>query len=211
MISRFRFPLNAFIVLAFAPCLLSASHSDTPKQWLKEGWRIQSSAKTKASGEQIASKGFDAGSWYPATIPSTVLAALVENKVYPDPYFGKNLRSIPGTSYRIGQNFSNIPMPDDSPFRVSWWYRTEFSLPKNLRGKEIWLNFEGINFRANVWLNGKLIADSKKVAGAWRLFEFKVTGNVKVRRNKRAGRGSFPAHAQRPCHHLRGLESAAGR
>ncbi|MGD0009102.1 MAG: sugar-binding domain-containing protein [Terriglobia bacterium] len=180
MISRFRFPLIVFIMLAFAPWLLSASPSDTPKQWLKEGWRIQSSAKTKASGEQIASKGFDAGSWYPAAIPSTVLAALVENKVYPDPYFGKNLRSIPGTSYSIGQNFSNIPMPDDSPFRVSWWYRTEFSLSKNLRGKEIRLNFEGINFRANLWLNGKLIADSKKVAGAWRLFEFNVTGNVKV-------------------------------
>jgi exo-1,4-beta-D-glucosaminidase len=168
------------MVLAFAPCLFSASHSDTPKQWLKEGWRIQSSAKTQASGEQIASLGFDAGSWYPATIPSTVLAALVENKVYPDPYFGKNLRSIPGTSYHIGQNFSNLPMPDDSPFRVSWWYRTEFSLSKNLRGRKIWLNFEGINFRANVWLNGKPIADSKKVAGSWRLFELEVTENVKA-------------------------------
>jgi len=180
MTPRFRFPQIAFLMLAFAPWLHSASHSDTTKQWLKEGWRIQSSAKTNASGEQIASTGFDAGSWYPATIPSTVLAALAEDKVYPDPYFGKNLRSIPGTSYPIGHNFSNLPMPDDSPFRVSWWYRTEFSLSENLRGKEIRLNFEGINFRANVWLNGKLIADSKKVVGSWRLFEFNVTRNVKV-------------------------------
>jgi exo-1,4-beta-D-glucosaminidase len=180
MISRFRFSLIAFLTLTFAPLLHSASHSDTTKQWLKEGWKIQSSAKINASGEQIASQGFDAGSWYPATIPSTVLAALVENKVYPDPYFDKNLRSIPGTSYSIGQNFSNVPMPDDSPFRVSWWYRTEFNLPKNLRGKEIRLGFDGINFRANVWLNGKLIADSKKVVGAWRLFEFNVTENVKL-------------------------------
>lgn len=55
--------------------------------------------------------------------------ALVAAGVYPDPYFGMNLRAIPGETYPIGEQFSNLPMPDDSPFRASWWYRTEFSLP----------------------------------------------------------------------------------
>ena len=32
-----------------------------------------------------------------------------------------------------------------------------------------------MNYRANIWLNGRQIAASDKVAGAWRLFEFDVT------------------------------------
>ena len=87
--------------------------------------------------------------------------------------------SVPGVSYNIGFNFSNAPMPDDSPFRKPWWFRTEFKLPAEYRGKTLWLNFDGINFRANVWLNGKQIAASDILAGAWRLFEFDVTAAAK--------------------------------
>ncbi|HEX3740252.1 MAG TPA: hypothetical protein VHV29_11055 [Terriglobales bacterium] len=47
-------------------------------------------------------------------------AVLVEEKVYPDPYTGMNLRSIPGTTYPIFEDFSNVPMPPTSPFRQSW-------------------------------------------------------------------------------------------
>ena len=51
-------------------------------------------------------------------------------------------------------------MPPDSPFRRSWWFRTEFQAPAEHKGKTVWLRFDGINFRANVWLNGQRIADS---------------------------------------------------
>ena len=74
---------------------------------------------------------------YPATLPSTVLSALVEDKVYPDPYAGTNLRSIPGATYPVFEDFSNIPMPPASPFRQSWWYRTEFKRPAEYSGKTI--------------------------------------------------------------------------
>ncbi|HEV3200006.1 MAG TPA: hypothetical protein VGZ73_19010 [Bryobacteraceae bacterium] len=84
--------------------------------------------------------------WYPSSIPSTVVAALVNNHVYPDPDFRMNLRSIPGTTYNIGQNFSNIAMPADSPFAVPWWFRTEFKLAPALKGKRLWLNFDAINW-----------------------------------------------------------------
>jgi exo-1,4-beta-D-glucosaminidase len=83
--------------------------------------------------------------WDPSGVPSTVVAALVNNKVYPDPYFAMNLRSIPGTTYNIGQNFANLPMPADSTFAVSWWYRSEFKLPAAVKGKKLWLNFDAIN------------------------------------------------------------------
>ncbi len=76
--------------------------------------------------------------------------------------------------YKIGENFSLEDMPKDSPFRVSWWYRTEFQVPADWQDKSAWLNFRGINYRANIWLNGKQIAKSEDVAGAFRRYEFEV-------------------------------------
>src|SRR5581483_222578 len=147
---------------------------------LHDNWAIQSSAYVRDAGGSVSMPGFGAHGWYPATVPSTVLSASVRQRVYPDPYFGMNLRSIPGTTYPVSTNFSNIQMPPESPFRSSWWYRTEFTLPAEYRGRTLWLGFDGINFRANVWLNGRRIASSEKVAGAWRLFEFDVTDAVRA-------------------------------
>jgi exo-1,4-beta-D-glucosaminidase len=104
-----------------------------------------------------------------------VLSALVRDGVYPDPYTGANLLSIPGTSYPVFSNFSNIRMPPDSPFRHSWWYRTDFTIPGEYRGRTLWLGFDGVNYRANVWMNGMRIASADELAGTWRLFELDVT------------------------------------
>jgi exo-1,4-beta-D-glucosaminidase len=101
----------------------------------------------------------------------------------PDPFYAMNLRQYPGVTYPVGFNFSNIPMPPDSPYAVSWWYRKEFTLPNTFAGKTAWLNFRGINYRANIYLNGKQIANSKEVAGAWRTYEFNVTSTLKPENN----------------------------
>ena len=147
---------------------------------LAKGWLIQSSAKVSEKGEVISSGKFQPKEWYPSSVPTTVVAALVNNKVYPDPYFGMNLRSIPGTTYGIGQNFSNMPMPADSPFALPWWYRSEFRLPAGLKGKRIWLNFDAINYRANIWLNGHQVANSTEAVGMYRMFEFDITSIAQV-------------------------------
>jgi exo-1,4-beta-D-glucosaminidase len=146
---------------------------------LRENWRLQSSAKIKEQGDAISKAEFRTLGWYPTTVPSTVMAALVENKLYPDLFFGMNLRSVPGCSYKLGANFSNVPMPEDSPFRSSWWYRKEFLIPREDRGRSIALHFDGINYRANIWLNGQKIADAKDVAGTFRLYEFNITDIAK--------------------------------
>ena len=156
-----------------------SERNDSPKVLLRENWFIQPSSDVHADGAAISTVGFPTRAWYPATLPSTVLSALVEDKVYADPYTGTNLRSIPGTTYPIFEDFSNIPMPPDSPFRQSWWYRTEFNLPPEYSGKTVWLGFDGINYRANVWMNGVQIASSEKLAGTWRLFQFDVTAAAK--------------------------------
>jgi exo-1,4-beta-D-glucosaminidase len=139
---------------------------------LDRGWALQSSAKVREGGETISKTSFRPDTWYPATVPSTVLGVLTADKVYPDPYYGMNLRSIPGTTYPVGTNFSNSETPPDSPFGVSWWYRKEFSPPT---GENVFLHFDGINFRANIWVNGRHIANSRQVAGAYRAYEFDVT------------------------------------
>ncbi len=142
---------------------------------LKTGWQLQSGCKISETGHVISTLHFRPRGWYPAVVPSGVVANLVSDKVYPEPYTGMNLREIPGTTYPIGTIFANQPMPDDSPFKCAWWYRTEFTVPASQRGKQAWLHFDGINYRANIWLNGKRIADSQQVAGAWRLYEFNIT------------------------------------
>jgi len=71
--------------------------------------------------------------------------------------------------------FALQDMPEGSPFRCSWWWRTEFAVKPPFSGEHFWLHFPGINYRANVWVNGKKIADAKDVAGTYRIFEFDVT------------------------------------
>ena len=136
---------------------------------------LQSSCRVKSAGEHISTPGFSTSGWHATSVPSTVVAALVADKTYPDPYFGLNLRSIPGTTYPIGKNFAELPMPRDSPFRCSWWYRTEFLVPENYAGRHVSLNFSGINYRANIWINGRKLAAAEDVAGTFRTYEFEIT------------------------------------
>ena len=170
--------LLCILVLSFSS-LISAQEASRPHPdsalSLREGWNLQSSCKVEAKGETVSTPAFQPKDWYAVTVPTTVVAALVRHKVYPDPFFGTNLRTFPGVTYPVGTNFSGIPMQSDSPFIVPWWYRKEFVLPASFKGKTIWLNFGGINYRANIWLNGKPLAKSEDVAGAWRTYEFDIT------------------------------------
>src|SRR6202034_267532 len=109
---------------------------------LREGWTIQSSAKLQgAGGKDLSTAGYTAAGWYPVTVPTTVFAGLVANKVYPDPYVGNNLTLAPA-----------------SAFDNSWWYRTEFVLSGDAAAHgSTFLDLDGVNFKANVWLNGQLV------------------------------------------------------
>jgi exo-1,4-beta-D-glucosaminidase len=165
-----------FLIAAAMPATAAGeAPAGSDKIFLHEGWKLQSSCLFLAQGEQISTAGYKTNGWHSATVPTTVVAALVSDKTYPDPYYGKNLRDIPGTTYAIGKNFSLFSMPKDSPFRCSWWYRTEFTLPADYKGRHVWLRFGGINNHANIWLNGHLVAGGKDIAGAYRTYEFDIT------------------------------------
>ena len=157
----------------------SPGAQETEKLALRDHWTLQSSSKIEAKGEIISSAGFVPQGWHDVTVPTTVVAALVKDKTLPDPFFAMNLRQFDGETYPIGGNFSNVGMQPDSPYAVSWWYRKQFAAPASYSRKTVWLNFKGINYRANVWLNGKQIANSNDIAGAWRTYELNVTDSIK--------------------------------
>jgi exo-1,4-beta-D-glucosaminidase len=169
-----------------AACVLTlasareASPEAAARTVLGQGWRLQSSAQARAAGAEISRPGFPAEGWHAVTVPNTVVGALVENGTYPDPYFGMNLRQIPGTTYPIGQRFTLLPMPANSPFKPSWWYRTEFEVSAARSGGATFLRFDGINYRANIWLNGQRVADSREIAGAFRRYVLDVTRWTRV-------------------------------
>ena len=159
---------SAVLVIFSLNCLAQSSAEE--KLILKDNWAIQSSKEIRSDGKTLSTTGFHTEGWYPTSVPTTVLAALVANKVYPDPYYGTNIKDLPGT----------IPerkwdMPDDSPFKVAWWYRTEFRLSDSLKGMHTWLQFHSINYKANIWLNGKLIADTTSIEGAYRIFNLDIS------------------------------------
>jgi exo-1,4-beta-D-glucosaminidase len=167
--------MKKFVILPFAVITLLSTNcfaqkSSDDKIILRDNWAIQSSKVVITDGKAISTNGFKTDLWYPTSVPTTVLAALVANKVYPDPYYGTNIKNLPGAI--TGRNRA---MPEDSPFAVAWWYRTEFKLPADYKGKHTWLQFHSINYKANVWLNGILIADTTTIEGAYRLFNLDIS------------------------------------
>ena len=178
-------PVLAFSTLLFAQDKTATKTASKPtpaaanKLPLREGWALQTSAKVEAKGEAISTPKFNAQGWHQVAVPTTVVAALIKDKTLPEPFSGMNLRNYPGMNYPIGANFSNIAMAADSPYAVSWWYRKTFTIPASDKGKTIWLNFKGINYRANIFLNGKQIATDSDIAGAWRTYEFNITPTAK--------------------------------
>ena len=95
--------------------------------------------------------------WYNATVPGTVLRTLVDQGVYPDPYYGLN----------------NLAIPEDL-CRKDWWYRCSISLSEDMLAKEtLELLFNGINYKADIWFNGQKIGS---IAGAFIRGRFDITG-----------------------------------
>src|SRR4029077_15324619 len=146
---------------------------------LRDGWKVRSSAQVSASGGQISEPGFSTRGWYATSAPKTIFAVLVENGVYKNPYYAMNLRNFPGVEYKIGGQFANEEMPANSPYAVPWWYRKEFEVPPSDRGKQIWMQFRGINYRAEIWINGKKVAGPDQGGGGVGRYEVNVTQFVR--------------------------------
>ena len=125
---------------------------------LATGWRLYSAAHLKETGTQISQPAFDTSHWHPIRrMPATVLEILEEDGVYPNLYFGENmLKTVPQDLYK-----------------QDWWYRTTFNAPAGWLTYR--LEFPGINYRADIWLNGHLLANNKQVVGMYVAHEIDAT------------------------------------
>lgn len=162
------------------------SFAQTTEIPLHRGWLLQTSAQVSDTGDVISRSSYAPRKWISATVPTTVVAAqdaAGEFKQYGDIFTGMNLRKLPGMTYKIGDIFNLREMSPDSPYAIPWWYRTEFMLPAADTKKRVSIHFKGINCRANIWLNGKQVADAKDIAGAYHIQEFDITPFVAAGKN----------------------------
>jgi exo-1,4-beta-D-glucosaminidase len=159
-----KFQSIVLLIVVFTSCSMIYStfiyaQDNAFEQQLKNGWRIESCSKINSSEDNISKTGFDVTKWYKTTVPSTVMAALLANNEYPDIFMGDNINKV-----------------DTSRFRNSWWFRNEFVINDPKKNTE--LIFEGINYRANIWLNGNKIASADSIFGGFRIFRFNISKNV---------------------------------
>jgi hypothetical protein len=147
-------------------------------EWtFNDGWQLREAPKVQADAAQISSASYDAATWMRATVPGTVLTTMVDDGVYPDPDYGLNNMAIP-----------------ESLNRQDYWYRNEFIAPEeSVAGKDrhVILSFEGINYEAAVWLNGKPLGSIK---GAFTRGSFDVGSALHTGKNVIAVRISPPPH-----------------
>ena len=150
------------ILFLFNCCLLQAQppnyYRNPDRIYLdsKEGhngnftWQMYKAGDVKEAAEKVSQPGYQTQQWMPAIVPGTVLNSLVYNKVYPEPYYGMNNhideKIIPDLAH-AGRDF------------YTYWFRTEFDIPESYKDKVVWLQVDGINYRAEIWVNGFLLGN----------------------------------------------------
>ncbi len=169
-------------VLFFLPALVAAQ-TNPVKQVKLSRFFLQSSSVVKSTGPELSSPGYEGRDyWFPVHVPCTVLSGLVQNKIYADPYNGMNNMLIPDASdsfnhqYHLEQ-YSFLPN-EPNPWKKPYWYRSFFTVPVSDAGKRFQLIFKGINYRAEVWLNGSLVADSARMVGMFAEYSFNVSRQI---------------------------------
>ena len=170
-------------IFALVAVVTMPAHATDGKQLLTH-WRLKSSTQVTPLGNVLSLPTYQTHDWYQATVPTSVLGALVKAGVYPDPHFDLNDLKIPDASdnlnKRLGLSKYSYIKGVANPFKDPYWFRTTFLVPAHQKGRRTWLNFDGINYRADVWVNGKQVADHKNMAGMFLRFKYDITPFVVV-------------------------------
>jgi hypothetical protein len=155
---RSRAPIPAPVVSPL-PKESAAPEETSDSEWTLGSWKLAAAPDIHADATELSRPGIDTKSWMQATMPGTVLTTMVDRGVYPDPDYGLNNLAIP-----------------ESLNEQDYWYRTEFKAPKGIAGRQLTLTFEGINYKADVWLNGQSLGT---ITGAFIRGVFDVTKILK--------------------------------
>jgi hypothetical protein len=117
------------------------------KTVLDDGWYARRANEVRKDGNQLTSSAFNPDGWMKAKVPGTVLTTLLENNLFPAPEFGLNNNLIPDI-YETGNGF------------YTFWFVRPFEVDKLPGDRQVWLNFRGINYRADIFVNGKRVNPS---------------------------------------------------
>lgn len=113
-------------------------------------WVMKKAGEVTERPEDVSTTSYAPNGWAKAIVPGTVLNSLVNNGVYPEPYFGLNNKItnnlIPDLS-KVGRDF------------YTYWFRTEFDGIPKAKGERVWMQVDGVNYRAEFWLNGKMVCN----------------------------------------------------
>jgi mannosylglycoprotein endo-beta-mannosidase len=140
--------MKRFTISLIAIILLQLIASAQPAKYLlNDNWKAKRVTDIMADGTEITGADFKAEGWMDAVVPGTILTTLLHNKQIPDPFFGMNNNLIPDV-YNTGRDY------------YTYWFYNEFETPQIKDGQEVWLSFRGINYFADVFLNGKRINTS---------------------------------------------------
>lgn len=121
-------------------------------------WRLQRASLVDTDGIAVSQSTFNDSSWLIATVPGTILTSYLDDGAIPNPNYADNQAFI-----------------SDSYFYSNFWYRDVFTPPPSFKGKRMYLNFDGVNWEAEVYLDGRYLGDIK---GAFIRGRFDVTNIV---------------------------------
>lgn len=134
------------LFLAFCLLIVSAFLQAQSRYELNSGWICTPVKNVKESGSTLSQPGYRINGWLPATVPGTVLTTLLQNKLVPDPFYGMNNKYI-ADIYDVGRE------------HYTYWFVKDFSEAAKA-GEQVWLHFRGVNYKYDVFLNGKKLNDS---------------------------------------------------
>lgn len=121
-------------------------------------WKLQRASLADADGATISTEDFDDSDWLIATVPGTVATSYLNDGAIPDQRFDAD-------HLQISESF----------FLSDFWYRDSFTVPASFSGSTLLLNFEGINWKADVWVNG---TKAGRIEGAFKRGQFDVTSLI---------------------------------
>lgn len=149
------------VLISYFSCYISGAYAKECGSVLSLNncaWKLQRASEVRANGATLSLADFTDDEWIQAIVPGTVLNSYLATGEWPDPNYGDQQLQIP-----------------DSFFTSNFWYRTEFELDEANASRKVWLNFDGINWKADIFLNGKEIGSIK---GAYTRKKIDITNYI---------------------------------